>query len=698
MISVLGRSLIMAALLFATFGSVVGFVAGARYSLRAWNLTRNAAIGFATSMIAANLLMVYALLTHDFSVGYVAQVGSTEATTIITIISLWSSLEGSILFWGGVLAVYVLAMVVVLRKPEYREFAPWTLHVMLAISVFFALLVGSIANPFAPVDPATLAMEWRMKGVPETGPGPNPLLQNHWLMAVHPPTLYLGYVGMAAPFSLICAALLAGRLDSGWMGPIRRWMLVPWAFLTVGIVLGGWWSYAVLGWGGAWAWDPVENASFMPWLTGTAFLHSAMVLERRGLLRDWTLALGMSTFLLTMLGTFMTRSGVFNSVHSFTQSDIGPTFLAFIAVSFGYSVVLLATRSHLLDRDDQSLGALAMVLGPDGKLTSASARGVLGREFAILVQNALFTVFTFTVLLGTTYPLLVESLQDRRISVGEPYFDRWALPVGLALVFMMGVGPALPWGRLPLDQVAKRFVPPVLVGAAFTGVFAAIGFTKPLPLLCLFVCGFALWSNFNEMLTPVLQRMRTRNENPAVATARVISRTRRRFGGQIAHYGVILATFALALSRGYRLERDFSIPNNGSIEFQGYQVTYLGSELQKQTHRDSVLARFSVSSGGRDLGVYEPRMNYYRGSRMTDPIWTPDVRSMPTGDLYFSLIEIPPDGKSVQLKLIEQPYMMWLWWSAPLIFLGTLIAAWPARGPQPVAAGAKAPEAHAEPA
>lgn len=718
-VSYVGRGLVMAALFFATFGSVLGFIAGRRYSNEAWQLTRFFAIAFATSMISANLLMVYALLMDDFTVGYVAQVGSTEAPTIITIVSLWSSLEGSILFWGGVLALYVLAMVYTLRQPAYREYAPWALHVMLAIAVFFSLLVSSIANPFAYMDPDVLRQTWLMSGIPEVGPGPNPLLQNHWLMAVHPPTLYLGYVGMSAPFSLICAALLAGRLDAGWMVPIRRWMLVPWAFLSVGIVLGGWWSYAVLGWGGAWAWDPVENASFMPWLTGTAFLHSAMVFERRGLLRDWTLTLGMSTFLLTMLGTFMTRSGVFNSVHSFTQSDIGPTFLVFIAITFTYSVILLATRSHLLDRTDRNLGALANLAGPDGTFTSDSViKGMLGREFAILIQNALFTVFTFTVLLGTVYPLLVEQFQEKRISVGEPFFDRWALPIGLALVFMMGVGPALPWGRMNPDQAPYRFGPPVLVGALCAGIVAALGMTSPLPLLTMFICGFALWNNFNETLQPVLLRMRSRKENVFTATRTTIVRARRRFGGHVAHYGVILAVFSIALSRGYRAEQDFNIDANSTVEFQGYNVTFIGREVRPQPHRRSVLARFHavpasliatpqqiqaddadfkaenegflrkgaiglVYSSVVDLfsprRIFEPKMNFYTGTKMKDPIWSPDVRSTFSSDLYFSLIELPDDGSSVQVKLIRRPFMVYLWWAAPLIFIGTLIAGWPAR-------------------
>lgn len=736
MISFVGRGLVMAALFFATFGSFVGLIAGRRYSDEAWQLTRFFAVAFAVSMIGANLLMTYALLIDDFTVSYVAQVGSTEAPIYVTIPSLWSSLEGSILFWGGVLALYVLAMVQTLRHPAYREYAPWALHVMLAIAVFFSLLVSSIANPFAYMDPAVLQQEWMMKGITETGPGPNPLLQNHWLMAVHPPMLYLGYVGMAAPFSLICAALLAGRLDAGWMVPIRRWMLVPWAFLSVGIVLGGWWSYAVLGWGGAWAWDPVENASFMPWLTGTAFLHSAMVFERRGLLRDWTLSLGLSTFLLTMLGTFMTRSGVFNSVHSFTQSDIGPTFLTFIGISFTYGVVLLATRSHLLDRQDRNLGALANLADADGKYTSQSVmRGIFGREFSILVQNALFTVFTFTVLLGTVYPLLVEQFQDRRISVGEPFFDRWALPIGFAIVFMMGVGPALPWGRMKTDQVPRRLGPPLVFGLLTAGVVAALGMTSPTPLLALFLCGFAFFTNLNETLSPTVQRMQSRNEGFFTALRQTIVRARRRFGGHLAHYGVILAVGSIALSRGYRVETDFNLGKGQTIEFQGYNVTFIGRSVESQPHRQSVLAEFhavpaslaatpqqiQADKAAFDAGeesflrrgavglvytsiadaivprrIFQPRMNYYIGTKMKDPIWAPDVRSTFTSDLYFSLIEIPDSGENVQIKLIRRPFMMYLWWAAPLIFLGTMIAAWP---PRRVSAAQTAPAAAAgEPA
>ena len=638
-------------------------------------------------------------------------------------------------FCGGILGLYTAGMVYSLGD-KHREYAPWALAVQMGIAIFFSFLVASIANPFAPIIPTPL-----------DGPGPNPLLQNHWLMAVHPPMLYLGYVGMSVPFSLICAALLAGRLEAGWVAPMRFWMMVPWTFLSVGIVLGGWWSYAVLGWGGAWAWDPVENASFHPWLTGTAFIHSAMVLQRRGRLRDWTLILGMSTFLLTLLGTFMTRSGVFNSVHSFTQSDIGPIFLYFIAAILTLSLLLLTFRAHKLDEaaaeTDRRLGT--------GR--QAAPMNILSREGAILTQNALFSAFTFTVLFGTLYPLFVEYWQERRISVGEPYFDKWALPLGIALVFMMGVGPLLPWGRLPTDKATKRLIGPLVSGVIATGVVAAAGFTGPQSLLAIFVVGFAFWANFNEILEPTLQRIRVHGFQVTpryfgigavvclvgggvlalgqsfmadsadskiflgllftllgagicvaglqqviqgiVPLWKVVLRGRRRFGGHIAHYGVLMAVFSLALTKGYRVESDFPVSKGETVEFQGFAVTYDGAEMVKEEHRQALVTSFSLSRNGSEIGVYQPRMNFYATQR--EPIYTPDNHSRPWGDLYFSIISVPGDGSSAVLRLIWQPFQVWLWLSAPMILLGSLIAAWPERRKQRVASASASPEPQAAP-
>jgi len=315
---------------------VTGLWAGKTGRADVWRWSRYATYVFAGAITAATILMEYALITHDYSVKYVAEVGSNETPLTFTIVSLWSSLDGSILLWAFILALWSAAFAWKMRD-AHPAHAPWALGSILAVGIFFTFLVSGIANPFE-----------RVPNPLDNGPGPNPLLQNHVLMIIHPPALYLGYVGMTAPFGMACAALLQGNMSTAWARSIRRWMLVPWTCLTVGIILGGWWSYEVLGWGGYWAWDPVENASFMPWLTATAFIHSSMVMERKEHLKGWTITLVMATFLLTLLGTFMTRSGVFNSVHSFTQSPIGPVFLWFLGLCLVVCVLLLAARIDAL--------------------------------------------------------------------------------------------------------------------------------------------------------------------------------------------------------------------------------------------------------------------------------------------------------------------------------------------------------------
>jgi cytochrome c-type biogenesis protein CcmF len=656
----LGSGLVLAALFFAATGSVLGFWAGWRRHLEAWAWARRAAYGFAGSMLAANALMIASLLKHDFSVKYVSEVGSTTTPTYFTIVSLWASLNGSILFWGGILGVYIVGFLVANGR-RHGEYMPWTIGMLLANAIFFSLLVSSVANPFERITP-----------IPTEGPGPNPLLQNHWLMAAHPPTLYLGYVGMVIPYSMICAALFAGRLDAGWMVPLRRWMMIPWTFLSVGIVLGGWWSYGVLGWGGAWAWDPVENASFHPWLTGTAFVHSAMVLQRRGALRIWTLVLGMATFLLTLVGTFMTRSGVFNSVHSFTQSSIGPVFLVFIGIVLVFSVVLLALREHTLSVEEAPHERTSLM----GSIVGTQVDW-LGREFSILLQNAVFTVFTFTVLLGTLYPLITEALQGRKVSVGEPYFDRWALPLGLLIVFLMGVGPALPWGRISPARAWARLQPAVAGGIAFAIPFALGGFTKPGTLAALFLSGFAFVANAGEFVTPVRARMKAKHEGLLVASARVFRRTRRRYGAHIAHVGVLLAVVSLALMKGYKHEADVTLRPGESAELGAWTATFTRASRDTEAHRQRVSAHFDVASGGRSIGDLEPALHYYPTQR--EPVFTPAVHSTLTSDFYLSIVELGNQGEYVVVRMITMPGVVWLWIAPAVIALGSIVAMWPSR-------------------
>lgn len=644
MISILGRIAVLVALSACSVGAVLGLVAGSQRNEDAWRWSRWMAYATFAAMTLAIGLMEYALLTHDFSVKYVTEVGSLSTPVWVTIVSLWSSLEGSILLWAFVQAAYVAAFAK-LTTGRYAEQAPWALGVAQAISVFFTFLVAGVASPFGTVDPA-----------PTDGPGPNPLLQNHILMVIHPPSLYLGYVGMSVPFGMGCAALLSGKIGAAWSQALRRWMLFPWMFLTAGIILGGWWSYEVLGWGGYWAWDPVENASFLPWLTATAFLHSALLMERRDQLKGWSISLLLATFLLTLLGTFMTRSGVFNSVHSFTQTPIGPVFLGFLAFCMVVSLVLLATRIDVLTTSKKSDSAL------------------VSRDAMFMLNNLLFAASTFTVLLGTIYPLINEALTDEKLSVGVPYFNKMSVPLWVLIVFLMGVGPALPWGRMAPADAFKRLQAP-LIGAVLAAVVAGlVGVLEPLPLLSFAVCGFAAVTTLRELHEPALARSRAQEEGYLTALLATARRTRRRFGGYVVHFGVIIIAVAVTASGSFKDIEEISLSQGEQVEVLGHELTFLGPRTAQESHRISQIAAFSVRRGQQDLGVLEPRLNTYITTGMT--IGTPAVRTGPVADLYLSLIRI--DEQRAAVQVITQPLVFWLWFGGGVMVLGTVVAMWPA--------------------
>ncbi len=444
-----GRAGLMLALAAAAFGAIAtiyGVRRGDRRVLRMAPIYAWLCLGGA---VLAVVMMQRALITRDFSLAYVQQVGSRTTPPLYNVAAMWSALEGSILLWVLILAAFTAAVGWRFRRRTADPLVGWAMVVMFVVMAFFALLSFGPADAFAN-GPAV--------GPGFDGPGPNPLLQNHVLVLFHPPILYLGYVGITVPFAFAIAALVTGRVGEGWLLETRRWALFSWAFLTIGILLGGWWSYEVLGWSGVWAWDPVENASFLPWLTGTAYLHSVLVQERRGMLRVWNLSLLVATFALTILGTFLTRSGVLSSVHAFGDGPIGSYLLAFFGLIVVVSLGLIAWRG---DR-----------LRAPGAIDSP-----LSREGAFLANNVLFTVFAFVVLLGTVFPLLVEALQDRRIVVGPPYFDRLSTPIGLALLFLMAVAPVLPWRKASTELLRDRLFWPAWCGAGALVVSVLVGAT-----------------------------------------------------------------------------------------------------------------------------------------------------------------------------------------------------------------------------
>ncbi len=646
MTPLLGRTLILLALLVASTGAIVGFSAGLRGSAAGAVLARKLAYAFAALMAAANALMVWALLARDFSIGYVAQVGSRQVPDWVAVTSLWSSLEGSLLFWGLVLGGFI-GIATWLNRDRYPEYMPFAIGVWLACGAFFSFLLAGPAQPFLTIDPA-----------PADGPGPNPLLQNHILMVVHPPFLYLGYVGMTIPFGLASAALLRGRLGQDFLRPLRMWLMLPWVFLTAAIVLGGWWAYEVLGWGGYWAWDPVENASFLPWLTATAAVHSAMLTERKGVLKGWTTTLILVTFLLTILGTFMTRSGVFNSVHSFTQSAIGPTILAFLAATTLWSVLLLAAR---IDK-----------LGPDGRL-----EGARSRDGMFLVNNLLFVLFTFTVLIGTVFPLVVEAVRGVQMSVGRPYFDRMAVPLGAALLFLMGVGPALPWGTATAAQLRKALLPPLGGAVVVALVGLGAGVRNPWAVLTLALAGFAAQVTLKELWLPVGQRLARGEKLLAAVWSGSLTQGRRRFGAYAVHTGVILVVVAIAISSTMATSKEVLLEAGESTTMGPYSLTFLRVDESREPHRTSLAARVAVTRGERDVGVLSPSMNHYDSQR--EPVGSPAVRSFFFEDLYLSVMNIDAAGGRVGLRIYVNPLVGWIWPATGIIALGGLLASFPPR-------------------
>jgi cytochrome c-type biogenesis protein CcmF len=586
--------------------------------------------------VLAFLAMERALLSNDFSLAYVAEHSARATPLLYKIATLWAALEGSIILWCLVLAGYLVAVVTKFRDRLTDPLVGWaTLTLLIVSAFFFGLMIGP-ANPFH-----TLSGP-----IPFDGPGPNPLLQNHPLMAIHPPMLYLGYVGFTVPFAFAVAALVTGRVGEGWLAATRRWTLIAWGFLTVGIGLGAWWSYEVLGWGGYWAWDPVENASFLPWLTGTAYLHSVMVQERRGMLRVWNLSLLMATFSLTILGTFLTRSGVLDSVHSFTESPIGPWLLTFFGATVAVGVGLIGWRG---DR-----------LRAPGRIDSP-----VSREGAFLANNVLFAGFAFVVLLGTVFPLVVEALNDDRISVGRPYFDRMTMPIGMALLFLMAVAPVLPWRKASGELLQDRLRWPAVAGVAAVVVTVAAGARGLAPLLAFGLGAFAAAAALRQLV------LATRH----AGWRGLVGRTN---GGMIVHLGVVVVAIALAASSSYARGDEIRLQEGESGTVAGHTITYLGTETVETGQKTVTKARVRIDGGK----VYAPALNRFPNASQQIP--TPSVRWGLREDVYLTLVAGPsqPGGAAV-INVIVEPLVSWLWIGGGIMGFGTLLAAWPGRRRRP---------------
>jgi cytochrome c-type biogenesis protein CcmF len=602
---------------------------------------------------ACMLLLVYAFLTFDFSVRYVANNTNLGTPFYYRITALWGALEGSIILWAWMLSLYTLIMVTRYRRTQPQLY-PWTLAVMLSISAFFLLVMTIPAPPFE-----------RLSPIPADGRGLNPLLEDSG-MITHPVALYLGFTGFTVPFAFAMAALIVGRTGDEWITITRRWTIMAWYFLSLGLLIGGWWSYHVLGWGGYWAWDPVENAAFMPWLTATAFLHSVMIQERRRILKLWNLTLIILTFSLTLFGTFLTRSGIIGSVHAFSQGSVGQFFLGFLAL------VVLGAFSMLAWRLDR--------LRAQGELDS-----ILSRESAFLLNNLFLVAAAFTVFFGTVFPLLSEAVQGTKVSVGAPFFNLVNIPIFLALIFLMGVGPLIAWRRASAENLRRNFLRPVLIGIAGAAVCWALGIGNALVLLCLTLVVFVAATIALDFARAARTRRRT-GDGWLDATWGLALRQNRRYGGFVVHLGILVIALGVAGSQAWSTQTEATLNRGESLNLAGYTIRFDGLEAAEESNHFKVIGTFTVSDRKGPFTVLTPAKKFYPQEQT--PIAAVDYRLGFLEDLYLVLGEFARDGSHATIKIQVNRMVSWLWIGGLLLTLGTALAIVPERRRVPALARA----------
>ena len=644
MIPEIGYGAVVVGVLLAVYGAVAAAVGARSGRIALVESAQHAALGVFGLVTFALLLLVYAFLTFDFSVRYVAINTNLATPFYYRITAVWGALEGSIILWAWMLALYTL-IVILRHRHNAREFYPWVLTVMLGVVSFFLLVMAVPAPPFE-----------RLTPIPPNGRGLNPLLEDSG-MITHPVALYLGFTGFTVPFAFAVAALVTGRVGDRWITLTRRWTIVAWYFLSLGLLIGGWWSYHVLGWGGYWAWDPVENAAFMPWLTGTAFLHSVMIQERRRMLKLWNIALVITTFALTLFGTFLTRSGVIASVHAFTQGSIGAFFLTFL------SLVVLTALGLLAWRWDD--------LAADGELDS-----VVSRESAFLLNNVLLLAATFTVFFGTVFPLLSEAVRGVKISVGAPFFNQVNVPLFLGLVFLMGVGPLIAWRRASPDNLRRNFLWPVVAGLASAGFFWALGVRSAVAVLSLTLTVFVTATVAVDYVRATRARRRM-GEALLPAMGRLLVRHNRRYGGFVIHLGILVITVGITGSQAWSLQREATLKRGEAVSLAGYAFRFDGLSARENGNHFLVESAFSITNGGTKPHQLNPAKKFYPQEQ--SPIAHVDYRLGFLEDLYLVLGDFAQDGSQATVKVQVNRMVSWIWIGGLILTLGTVLAILPER-------------------
>jgi len=646
-----GELSLWVALLMAIWAATVSFAGG--------SMGRRDLVASGERAIYATLAMVVlasaglwtAIFTHDFSIKYVASFTSANLPKAYLFTSFWAGQAGSLLFWCLILSIYS-ALALWTNRTKNRALMPYVTGTLALILIFFLATMCLGANPYE-----------RLNWIPPDGRGMNPQLQNPG-MAIHPPNLYLGYVGTSIPFAFAIAALLTRRLDAEWLAAVRRWALLAWFFNTTGILLGMWWAYVELGWGGYWAWDPVENASLLPWLVNTAFLHSIMVQEKRGMLRKWNVTLVVSTFLLSIFGTFITRSGIISSVHSFAQSPVGNWFAAFLVVAIIATAYLVTTRLKDLE-------------------AKAELESMVSREAAFLYNNLILVGIAFSVLWGTLFPIITEAVRGEKITVGPPFFNAVNIPLGLLLLLLTGIGPLIAWRRASVSNLQRQFLGPVIALMTAPFILLLFGMRDVAAIIAYSFAAFVTMTITQEFYKGVGARRRMYGESVVPAFTHLVARNRRRYGGYIVHMGIVVIFCAFA-GLAFKKESDLTFKAGESHELVdpfGHKWKFVSQGVSNYDvlNRQVTAVALDVSRDGQPAGVMTSEKRQHvdsRGQPTFEPSTEVGIRSSFREDVYIVLAGVRGDD-SAEIRVTFNPLVVWVWLGGGLMAIGGLIVMWP---------------------
>ena len=650
-----GNFCLLLALVLAVYGLLTSVLGAVRKQHRLVRSAEHAALAACASITLATLSMFYLLITGDFSVSHVANSTNRALPLFYKIAALWGAHDGSMLLWVFVTAIFS-GVVIFQNRLRYRDMMPYVIAVLMLNLAFFIALNLFLSNPFDQL--VQVGADGSLqKYVPADGRGLNPLLQ-YWAMVIHPPILYLGFIGFVVPFAFAAAALITRQLGDSWIRTTRRWTLLTWLFLGAGLLLGAKWAYVVLGWGGYWGWDPVENSSLMPWLIATAFLHSVIIQERKGMLKVWNMILVALAYLFGIFGTFITRSGVVNSVHTFAGSPLGTYFLIYIGLMAIGSLYLIVDRLPYL-KSERPLDS------------------VLSRESAFLFNNLILVVACFAVLWGTMFPVLSEWLQGTKITVGPPFFNSVNIPIGLFLLFLTGVGPLFAWRKTSVESLKKAFFWPAIFSFLSIIALLAGGMRSFYSVICLTLCVFVTVTIVEEFYKATAIRMRSAGENFLVAITKLTLKNKRRYGGYIVHFGVVLM-FVGITGNAFNREATQSMAIGDELKIGNYTLKLKDYREVDTPNYVAGTTYLDAFRNGKFIRTMKPEKRFYKAGEQQGTTEV-SLHSTPKEDLYTVFNGMSNDGRLYEIKAHVNPLVFWLWFGSAVMVFGTLVTLLPDR-------------------